>query len=229
MTNLRLALRLLITLLYSLIALPSYASLVSVHYTATIIDKSSQVASFQIGDKIEWGITYNDSGTYATLYNDGMNQIAEQGSGDDTLYRQPCLDNVGPSCTSNWSGSEVQVLSDASFNLGSLLSDMKAERLEYAPHTRNWSYIMGYSTDPLVPASQLLQNDWYEMNVARGSGSITVITQKAGIPLYNSIIFNSIVAEVTPVPVPAATWLFVSGLIGLISVSKHKKRQIVIR
>jgi len=223
MTKLRLALSLFAALSYSLISLPSHASLVSVHYTATIVDKSSQLTSFQIGDKIEWGIAYNASGTYANLYYDGSNLIAEQGQGDDRLFRQACLNSIGPNCTHEMAGSGLQVLSDTSFNFGSLLSDMKGDQLEYSRYSKNWSYVMGYVTDPRQPVTQLLQNDWYEMELRGSNGFIRVSTEVAGRPVSKSLMFNSIVAEVTLVPVPAATWLFISGLISLIGIPKHKK------
>jgi hypothetical protein len=81
-----------------------------------------------------------------------------------------------------------------------------------------WFYIweVGYGTDGSI---NLLAVDFRQYDESE---------QMQGPSLYGSLRFNSSVAlnyNTNPVPVPAAAWLFGSGLIGLISISRRKARK----
>ncbi len=145
---------------FSLVTLSSYAATVTISYTATIIDIAPTLSSFSVGETIGWQLTYNDSGTYATVYNDGQNTIAEQGAGDDTLKSQSCVDWIGPNCTSAFINSIVVVMSDATFDIGGILATLKGDRISVDAFTDNWSYMWSPLTDPqFQPVPQFIRND----------------------------------------------------------------------
>jgi hypothetical protein len=55
-------------------------------------------------------------------------------------------------------------------------------------------------------------------NLSFGFGAVSTENNGSGI-FYDNLVF----AEVAPVPVPAAVWLFGSGLLGLVGVARRRK------
>jgi len=86
------------------------------------------------------------------------------------------------------------------------------------------------STAPLNNSITLTTNPWYVLAVSNDSGltwmgdsfaACDSVSQSCTVSFADGSVL-SVDAAVTPVPVPAAVWLFGSGLIGLIGFAKRK-------
>jgi len=81
------------------------AALITETWESEVTGTSGHTA-FNIGDTFTWTVTYDNSNTRHSVYNDGANGIAEFGSGDDFISHTSCVstDPDPSSCDSIPSG-----------------------------------------------------------------------------------------------------------------------------
>lgn len=151
-----------------------------------------------------WSITSGDNLTHAVLDTVGSDYEYDSISGEHILF--------SPAGSYPWGSYPVITAADGSdFTFGGVW----ARALE---GSRNFS-IEGYKDDVMVWSdfSLTLNTDW---SYYSGSSILfdTLILNFGGDYAVDDLALNE-----TVVPVPAAVWLFGSGLIGLVGVARRKK------
>ncbi len=147
-----------------------------------------------------------------------LNSIAEFGAGDDLLRHQTCLDTYAGDCSAGYpisntlDSSEHAFLSNATFDLSNfllLVEDANSLRDKLDTRILNNSRIHDHNGELLWS----VYSDWFYFsktgaifNFADGTETVDFSTHQA-----------------SPVPLPAAVWLFGSGLLGLLGYSKRKQ------
>ena len=198
-----------IKVLVSIIAVyPTLAAsaIVTQNYTSTI-SVTSNVTSVSIGDTFDWSVTYDDEALFMTEYNvvDNSSNII-------------CIDPyVGDCSGGSFESTEYGFLSDAVFTgLDDYLSSVEfaADGSVFAGNShdelRSWAY------DDLEGLKMLLQSDYYHFQLNYTTFNIKDATGLDGIARIEYT------TEISAVPLPAAVWLFGSGLLGLIGVARRK-------
>ena len=206
------------------LTIASYLILLSVPVNAVIITEtwrstitSEYNSGFSVGDYFDWTLTYDSDGTRIHNYYDGVNKIAESGSGDDTLESTLCLTaSFGPGC--DHSLGVYTTASDAVFDISAWYSVLDAVNTEASLDHR------------IANSSRVYYNDdsfhwYYEADHVEFSDNraiwIPEDVSTNAITYFTSI---RIAATPTPVPIPSTLLLMVSGLAGLGFMSRKKKQ-----
>jgi hypothetical protein len=165
---------------------------------------------YSVGDLVRWSVSYESTSTEMHRYNDGPNGIGELGQGDDSLN----------TTYSGWSG--YSVMSDATFNFGSIFDNLDSER-----PAEN----LLYDTSPTSFSSYAVGSEvqqWYQVDHLQ----FYMRNAAAGFHLFaedssNDRVYSHYVnlENLTLVPIPAALPLLGSalGLLGLLGWRNRKR------
>lgn len=194
-----------------------HAAPVTLHYTGEIQTVSgSGWQSSIVGSAVSWTTTYDDASTNMHWYNNGPNGIDDHGTGDDSINMTSTPPLSGVLSFTADAFTDVSALfsllidptalvdvSDISFDNmyeengdGKLLLDVQSD--QYGLELK----YLGPSESDLVATFKV-----YYVDIATPP---------------SSLILHNVVAS--PVPIPAALWLFSSGLIGLIGRNIRKAK-----
>lgn len=207
----------LLTILFALTAggvSSSYAAMMQTIWTATVSDAQSTAAPdlFTNGEVFTAIAIYDDAVRRFTRYGDGPNGIAEFGSGDDTINNTT---NLSSSYT--YTDNVEFVLSSNFYTLFNNFSDTTVEN-------EAWQQLYSGGTRFQYKADGFLFEFKDNFLGETGIVFIELINYQSykGIATFSDVTMTTSVYT-PPVPVPAAVWLFSSGLIGLVGYAKRKK------
>ncbi len=185
--------------------LPVHAALVTDTWQANIYAVNLTHSNFVVGDTIQWTVTYDDAGTE-------MHRFDDTGSNILITYTMP--------------NSSYSYYSDAVFDFGSIFTEIQNNQTLYDMYGWNASFTTKYQYDPSPSMSFYDDSFIFVMQGSSGFGYATVSINYYGNPANQTINFRTpqLVSHTTnTVPLPAAAWLFGSGMLGLIGISRHKK------
>ncbi len=173
---------------------------------------------WNIGDTIQFQVTYDDEGTNYHEYSDGANGIAELGRGDDTIEQTITLP----------SSSDYYFYSDAGFTFDQNTLDFIAQVDDSgvrndAETYQNDEYLFSYYSADSFGASLWSSEIAYSYMAG-------LVFDANGMRVYNRVYFSDLTYTVAaasqdpaaPVPEPATMLLFGTGLVGF---AGYKKRQ----
>lgn len=207
----------LLAILFALIvggASPSYAAMMQTIWTATVSDAQSTAAPdlFTNGEVFTATTIYDDAVRRFTRYGDGPNGIAEFGSGDDTI-----INTTNLSTSYTYTDNVEFELSSNFYTLFNNFSDTTVEneawqqlyysgtRFQYKGDGFMFEFRDNFQGETGIVFIELLNYQYY-----------------SGIATFSDVTVTTSVYSPS-VPVPAAAWLFISGLIGLAGFAKRKK------
>lgn len=203
-------------LVCSVLALPMFlvttsliAAPVTLHYTAEIQTVSgSGWQSGIIGSTVSWTTTYDDASTDMHWYDNGPNGIDDHGAGDDTVN----------STFTALSSGDLSFTADATTDVSALFAFVTDPSALVDMSGLSFDNIFEYDGNGRLLLD--VQSDKYSLELKYSGvddsdlvAAFKVYYDDVG-TLSSSLVLNNVVAS--PVPVPAAFWLFSSGLIGLI-------------
>lgn len=188
---------------------------------------------FGIGSTIAWTVTYDlDNSNHYTSYSDGNNQIAERGSGDDTLSSRRCLDMSGsPNCTMDANDGTFIALYDSVGNFQSIYDAMvgslsTGETIhDYFSFNQDWRR---YRNEPYPDYTDYdYYSDEFHVNAdnrqfpAGGQATFELYYQDASGDIWQKrVSLSNITIVSSTVPLPPAGLLFVLALSSLITTKK---------
>ena len=192
----------------------SYAAMMQTIWTATVSDAQSTDAPdlFTNGEVFTATTIYDNAVLQIMQYGDGTNGIAEFGSGDDTINN---IINLSSSYT--YTDNVDFELSSNFYTLFNNFNDTTVEneawqqllyggtRFQHKGDGFLFEFRDNFQGMTEIVFTEILSNQSY-----RGIATFSDVTMATSV--YSP-----------SVPVPAAIWLFSSGLIGLIGVARRKK------
>ena len=203
-------------------------------FTITSLENTT---GYTVGDTVSFDITYNNTNESMSFYYSGQNGINEWGQGDDTLSRVACLDTyTSQSCTQTVSSNDLTLWTDGAlsgldFNMvtNNLLTGSSITQ-PYIPVNEPENVIARFSSVTAYSG----RSDWLVIQSgvtslqSKTSGSYFSLygLDSSGTRVQSRVGFDHsgvTISAVSSVPVPAAVWLFSSGLIGLVSVARRTK------
>ncbi len=216
-----------ICIMLSVYTSSSYAGIITEQWQGTIQNVGNN-NGFTSGDIITWSVTYDNIGRIAHSYNDGLNGIAEYGAGDDTLVSTWCSNPGQLNCDLNFNTDTL--LSDATIEFGNVFNVLLANSIfsDFVESDGNNS--MSFVRDDYWGG-----NTFSQSGDARSFGSNDVGANWEISGTYNQNTLNGSIflsannlalmsTTAATVPVPAALWLFGSGLIGLIGMKRKSSK-----
>jgi len=219
--------------IFLLISFNSYSAVITENFDLTVISTNPKslegtdntlAQSFNAGDLYSISVTYDNESTRLHWYDDGDDEIAEFGLGDDTIHETWCIPadpEAGKSeCDDRVFSSAFSYFSDATFDFGSLIDQIDASERGNAVGITSTSYSIGV-------ISTGHSNFWYQKDdfmlrfntfgfaelftyAADGSDTVKYLTRFS---------FPS-----TVVPEPSILALFAAGLVGLGFVRRRKHK-----
>lgn len=181
----------------------SFAAMVTETWSAYITGFSSNVDTFTVGEQIQWSVTFNDEQHTSHKYWDS------DGSVSQTLNWPPFNGTSG-----------YNYASDATFDFnniftrllgGDLINDSTDQHFGWAT---NYTFVSGE-----INHRQQYGLDSMSLFLQNGGGNFSLAGIDTG---FRQISFDS--ASISPVPIPAAVWLFGTGLLGLLGLSYRKNK-----
>ncbi|MEM6485586.1 MAG: hypothetical protein AAF662_11460 [Pseudomonadota bacterium] len=217
----------LITVIFVAMCQSATAGLITERYLATVTSAAPFVAGLGFGDTFEWSITYDSSGRFYTLFDDGPNLRAEAGGGDDSVLRRFCLDGTagGLDC-SNFEYSEVwQLASDLvsatapEFRFSNPDFEYVDERLgnaQFITIDKSGARTVEVFADGV---SLKLLDEFDEFGApVFGRGSAALVDNTGSVPLvFEAILTSELLSTVrhtATVPVPSTFKLLCLGVLG---------------
>lgn len=130
----------------------------------------------------------------------------------------------------NWDTSVLTYNGDFAFDAGLTPRDSFFDTILEAPGQLTIGWTIGFGPAPLVfgATPRTIGSLSFTMIGGPGSSSTLTLSDSALVPFTDAsgatIAMNYVDGvAINPVPVPAAVWLFGSGLIGLVGVARRKK------
>ncbi|MGS2719323.1 PEP-CTERM sorting domain-containing protein [Paraglaciecola aestuariivivens] len=210
----------IITVFIALVSLSTKAALITENWQATI-SSSNTPALYEVGDIIQWSVTFDDTSLLATYFHDGADDIAH--TSDDYVdfvsdYRCPS----SPGC------GRYSLMADATFDLSGVFSgvenylvnnnltlrDIRSQHYSHRSAYSNGGQIMNFSEEAigfeaaLFSSGSAFGNFSVQTSSATGIGNIFAN--------FNGITFLGTQGNAPiPAPEPAAIALFALGLVGV--------------
>ncbi|MBV1882262.1 MAG: VPLPA-CTERM sorting domain-containing protein [Pseudomonadales bacterium] len=210
------------------------ASMITEIYSTTVAGIHEGDSPFlNIGDTRSFTVTYDNEGDFLGSYKDGLNGVADQGYGDDTLSSLDCIDNsISPDCIASDYHADYVFLSNATYDFSNwfTLADFGTDLIENDVYDFNFSF--AFKESITGPTQFEFTGDYWGFAAATGTTDSDLIdhVRFRGLDIDNNnqvhtVFINSlslVETDLTPVPAPAAGWLLGSALLGLFGLSRRK-------
>jgi hypothetical protein len=180
-----------------------HAAIVTEYWEADVY-RSDVTSMYEVNDKFRWSIKYDDESLSFHDYSDGDDGLAYTGD-NETIAFTYTLGDFG---------------SDAEINFPHTLAEFSSAAnlaTHYDPFYHN-QYRFGY-TGGAIYHQFSIDDLWFKYDFSSNSGYLGA--RGSGNVDLKYVRFENAIASA--VPVPAAVWLFGSGLIGLIGIARRKK------
>ncbi|MBT3045552.1 MAG: PEP-CTERM sorting domain-containing protein [Candidatus Thiodiazotropha sp.] len=185
----------------------SYAAMVTENWAGYVSYTSSNVDSFTNGERLTWSVTYDNALYTANKYLDSDGSVVE------TLNGTPFDGTSGH-----------QYFSNATFSFGDIFTRLLDGDTVNDHANTNWGFTYNYTfytgASASVQSFQGLDSSHFSLNNSRGNFDIYGINTG-----FRQVSIDS-AAKISPspVPVPAAVWLFGTGLLGLLGFNRRKNK-----
>lgn len=196
---------LLAALGFSIFTVNASAALITKTFEADVYN-TNRTSVVNLGDTISWSLSYDDTSTSYTIFEDGVDGVA--GTSDDTLYAiSNCTDSCLLKANLTWINFSLidQVVAEI-FSEGATLRDVFGINYARAHFTSSGRQLYSFRQDSI--------NADFQTSVL---GSLSIETITAAGETSNKNIFFENIREVTgSVAVPEPSSLAVFGLAGLL-------------
>lgn len=214
-------------LITAMVAGSAQAAIVTDYFASTVLTVNDNVTGISVNDVFYWSMTYDDAGRTMAQYNDDSDGKASR---TDGIFQDYCLDGLSGGCSSNptvYSDFGFTLMSDADFDLSSLDIVTKNFDSKRDVYTNSYSWIYERDSDGFF--SRELVADDFRFLYASNTTSLAQwngIDDSSGLNRVAQITFTTELTSppVSPVPLPAAAWLFASAIIGAGVVGRRKKK-----